>query len=212
MKKVKLYTDQYLEECLQNKHYLNGFRPDEVLVHCDVPERILRRNLDYLNRYHLWHHVSHYQVLSEKFIREYADYVHWSSICISQKLSDKFMIEFAHKIEWEEVCRHQYLKSSFIEQFKEHFDWDRICVHQYLKPKFIEKHFSEICHSYRAFENLLTYQHVTEKFLKEHKDFYKNDSYLIGKIILIKRLTKKFKIELIRMENEALDRSMKRVR
>lgn len=204
----KLYTDKYLEECLQNKHYFNGFRPQEVLIHCNIPEKILRRNFEYIEKFNLWHAVSRYQVLSEKFIREFADYVHWSSICVSQKLSTKFMIEFVDRIEWEEVSRHQYLTSSFIEQFKDKFNWDTICAQQYLKPYIIEKYFSDICHDKRAFESLLLYQKVTEKFLKNHKELYNNDTFLIGKIISIKKLTKKFKMELIKLEAEVLDRSL----
>ena len=48
--KVKLYSNQYLEECLLGKHSEDGFTPKEVLIHCDMPEKIIRKNFDYMTK------------------------------------------------------------------------------------------------------------------------------------------------------------------
>jgi hypothetical protein len=38
------------------------------------------------------------QALSEDFIREFQDKIHWTCLCINQKLSEHFMRQFSDRI------------------------------------------------------------------------------------------------------------------
>jgi hypothetical protein len=49
-----------------------------------------------------WFKISRSGNLSEKFIREFKDNIHWGNLCINQKLSDDFLIEFQEMINWTE--------------------------------------------------------------------------------------------------------------
>lgn len=210
MNKCTAFTPKFLEECIQGQH-MDIYTPEDVIVHYHIPEYIIRRNVDLITKNKQWVNISHFQSLSESFIREYKDYVKWSSICVTSKLSIKFMIEFADRLAWEEVCHFQNLTSEFMDQFAKKIKWDTVCKYQYLRPAFIEKHFKDLCRNEHEFEILLTYQRVTEKFLKENKKYYWNDNQLISKILHIKKLTKKFRAELVRQENILIENFIKDV-
>jgi hypothetical protein len=47
-----------------------------------------------------WHIISNINKLSEEFIREFEDSVHWSAIFAQQNLSDDFLIEFQETLDW----------------------------------------------------------------------------------------------------------------
>lgn len=82
-------------------------------------------DLDTVSSYK-WENISHYQKLSEDFIRMYSDKLDWEDICIYQKLSESFIDEFSHKVRWDAVYKYQNISGSFIndhyEQFKNYID------------------------------------------------------------------------------------------
>jgi len=64
--------------------------PEDQLRHI-----IANNNLSFSD----WHFISCNHVLSEGFIREFKDKVHWRGVTFYQKLSDSFINEFKQYVE-----------------------------------------------------------------------------------------------------------------
>src|SRR3989338_3536474 len=74
----------------------------------------------------VWHIISRYQNLSETFIREFADRVDWFTISQCQDLSDTFIREFADRVNWFKLSFNRSLSESLIREFADRVDWTRI--------------------------------------------------------------------------------------
>ena len=70
--------------------------------------------------------LSHYQILSEDFIREFQDKVNWKLISQYQTLSENFIREFKDKVDWDSISRYQRLSEEFIEEFKNKIYWNKL--------------------------------------------------------------------------------------
>ena len=73
-----------------------------------------------------WNHISSYQKLSEKFIREFSDKVDWYYISFHQKLSEEFIREFSDKVYWVYISSSQKLSEKFIREFADRVNWNFI--------------------------------------------------------------------------------------
>jgi hypothetical protein len=61
--------------------------------------------------------ISHYQDLSEPFIREFKDQVNWGYISEFQNLSEPFIREFKDKVAWWRISSFQDLSEEFLIEF-----------------------------------------------------------------------------------------------
>ena len=62
-------------------------------------------------------------ILSEKFMRDYANYLDWGSISVYQTLSENFMKEYKHRLVWYYVTRNQKMSDEFIREMKDYITW-----------------------------------------------------------------------------------------
>jgi hemerythrin-like domain-containing protein len=60
-----------------------------------------------------WDYISYRMKLSEDFIREFSDKVHWGMISEYQIFSEDFIREFADKVDWKLIVEHQDLSDKF---------------------------------------------------------------------------------------------------
>ena len=74
---------------------------DEVFG-TDFVEKLLKK-LNIID----WNKLSHYQILSEDFIREFKDKIDWMAVCRYQKLSEDFIREFKDKVDWWYISKYQ---------------------------------------------------------------------------------------------------------
>jgi len=86
-----------------------------------------------------WNCISHYQKLSEDFIREYKDKVNWVYISHYQQLSEDFIKEFKDKVEWRWISEFQQFSEDFIREFQDKIRWCDISRYQELSFKFISE-------------------------------------------------------------------------
>jgi hypothetical protein len=74
-----------------------------------------------------WEYVSHFQTLTEAFIREFAHKVDWYWIAESQRLSEAFIYEFIYKFNLKHISWTQQLSEGFI---RKHKTKSRLELHQ----------------------------------------------------------------------------------
>ena len=92
-------------------------------------------------QYYDFLHISTHRILSEDFIEEFQDYVHWPSICEYQQLSEEFIEKMGKHIIWDLICQHQKLSRKFIETHMDKLDYYDVISFQKLSDYFIYKHF-----------------------------------------------------------------------
>lgn len=93
---------------------------------CVLTESFIRIFADHVD----WHCISYKQTLSESFIREFADRVDWECISQYQKLTEPFIRAFAHRVNWRSIVVYQKLSESFVEEFIDRVNWPFIDHHQ----------------------------------------------------------------------------------
>jgi len=93
-----------------------------------------------------WYGMSYiYQIISEDFIREFQDKVHWDSISWCQTLSEDFIREFhsgRNKVNWDWISMNQTLSEDFIREFhsgRNKVNWYGIAYNQKLSENFIRE-------------------------------------------------------------------------
>lgn len=70
-----------------------------------------------------WKHTSTQAGLSEEFIREHAEQLHWESICKYQTLSEDFIEELYERVHWTALGENQPLSFEFIKKYYYHFSY-----------------------------------------------------------------------------------------
>jgi len=73
-----------------------------------------------------WKNLDYYKKLSEEYIRENADSIDqkgWNYISSKPILSEDFIREFADRLDWEQISRKQPLSDKFINEFEDYVDW-----------------------------------------------------------------------------------------
>ena len=113
----------------------------------------------------IWYWVSQHQHLSEDFIREFKDRVHWGCISDYQNLSEDFIREFKNKVDWACISAYQHLSEDFIREFADQVYWDLISQHQHLSGGFIREFKDRV-----DWDWIAKYQRLSKEFIKEFKD------------------------------------------
>lgn len=150
-----------------------------------------------------WGVASACVILSEDFIREFWNEVNWSAISCHQKLSSKFVKEFADKIEWDEFIKYGNITREILESCEEYIDWSRVVFYNKIDEDILEKHWRDF--KKVDYENLIKYQHLSEKFLKKHKSMYWNiDGNISAVFIYQKHISREFKRELLLRHRQLL--------
>lgn len=75
--------------------------------------------------------------LTECFIRENHQDLHWPTICEKQKLSEGFIEEFQNEVDWDFISSNQNLSEDFIRKFSDRVNWYYIFKWQNLSNEFI---------------------------------------------------------------------------
>ena len=135
-------------------------------VRKEIQEIIKEENLNcsiekFQSKVH-WYDISHYQKLSEDFIREFQSKVDWYCISYYQKLSEDFIREFQSKVNWHHISRYQKLSENFIREFQSKVHWDYISIHQKLSENFIREFQSKVSWVYISHCQILS-----EDFIRE---------------------------------------------
>ena len=132
-----------------------------ISIYQKLSEKFIREFKDEV----YWYNISKYQKLSENIIREFQDKVDWDYISLNQKLSEKFIREFKDKVNWYNISKYQKLSEKFIREFKDKVDWDYISKYQKISKEFIKEiglSIREDCWIYKTNEEKLIY-------IKKHK-------------------------------------------
>ena len=83
--------------------------------------------------------------LSEDFIREFKNRVHWVKIIRYQRLSENFIREFQNELNtqneenWARISHLQVLSENFIREFQNKVNWECISIYQKLSENFINE-------------------------------------------------------------------------
>jgi hypothetical protein len=124
----------------------------------DLSEDFIREFQDKVH----WFCISEYQKLSEDFIKEFKDKVDWNYISIYQNLSEDFIKEFQDKVDWDWTSKYQNLSEDFIREFKDKVDWNYISEYQNLSEDFIREFQDQV-----NWSHIEEYQNLSEDFRKE---------------------------------------------
>lgn len=89
--------------------------------------------------------------------------MNWSNISLQRGLSENFIEEHANDLHWHYICFVQKLSEDFIEKMEEYIDWGQISHFQTLSEPFIKKHFEKL-----NFYSLIKNQTLSEDFVMEH--------------------------------------------
>ncbi len=100
----------------------NSYEWVSAISRLKLSEDFLTENNKYFND-HLWKMVCGWQVLSEDFIRKFADKVDWHSISSHQEISENFIREFQDKVDWKMISQKKNLSEDFIREFQDKFNW-----------------------------------------------------------------------------------------
>jgi hypothetical protein len=124
-----------------------------------LSEEYIRENSDKVH----WWYISKYQKLSEKFIKEFSNKVYWINISAYQKLSEEFIREFSDKVDWGHISMDQNIGEKFIREFPNRVDWYGISKYQILSEEFIREFSDKVCWLY-----ISKYQKLSPEFIKEY--------------------------------------------
>lgn len=61
-----------------------------------------------------WYDVCRYCILSEKFIKKFANHLDWLRVSRYQKLSESLINKFSNKVDWKYISFFQKLSEDFI--------------------------------------------------------------------------------------------------
>ena len=148
--------ESYVEKILNGKDPAKkgkGFWND-LAVHWELSEDDMRKYAEFFN----WRKLSdHQKNMSESFIRENADRVHWDRISQRIQMSEDFIDEFKDKVTWDYIWSYQrHLSCKFIENHLsccKRVDWNRIVMYQRLTDDFMKKHIDDL-----SIGNVIEYQ------------------------------------------------------
>jgi len=135
-----------------------------------------------------WDLISSRPLLSEEFIREFADSLDWDIISQYQTLSGDFILDFedsldmdkvlknypipekvirtfADRVDWNEISRKQPLSEEFIREFKNRVDWWSISAKQKLSEDFIIEFADRV-----NWKEISWHQKLSEDLIKDFAD------------------------------------------
>lgn len=148
--------------------------------------------------------IEEYQKLSETFIHNHIDELDMSSVVKHQKISEKFYYEHTYCINFSNMIEYQSLTEEFLEENINTISffnlWDEVVIHQSLSEVFMRKYFDKLpgssisiisryqklsidfmkdllqteFYSYFQLEKLSKYQVLTDEFVRENFNDFKN--------------------------------------
>ena len=99
--------------------------------------------MDIINKYKYidWSKLSKDEILSEEFIKTYAEFLDWANICTFQKLSENLIRDYLQYINWNCLSACQELSEEFIEEFLDKLNIEYVFrYNKNLSLKIIEKY------------------------------------------------------------------------
>jgi len=87
----------------------------------------------------VWKEISEKCKLTEDFMREFKDYIHWGYACRRQTLSEDFIREFQYlfkPMDWQGISYYQTFTENFMREFKDKLDWEMIIEFQNISYEF----------------------------------------------------------------------------
>ena len=115
----------------------NSYKWVPIIPVIKLSEDFLTENSKHFSS-HLWMMICAYQVLSEDFIRKFADKVDWRTISSHQEISENFIREFQDKVDWREIsCK--TLSESFIQEFQDKINWNLLMNFHTPSAEFLQK-------------------------------------------------------------------------
>ena len=121
-----LYFNTNLSEAfmLGYPNFINNADWTHILRNNKLSENFLRQIIPTLNKNQVgWVEISSCQVLTEDFMREFAENIEWISVCYDQTLSEDFMEEFVTKIDWNVVSYRQRMSEKFVIKHEKQINW-----------------------------------------------------------------------------------------
>lgn len=92
-----------------------------------------------------WIDISNNEQISEDFVREHADKLHWRYLSINTSVSESLLKEMEHRIsDWGFLSSYRTLSEDFIHHYKDKLNWHGISGSQPLSFSFIKEHISYI--------------------------------------------------------------------
>lgn len=152
-------------------------------IHNGFSEKLFRKINSIAPELINWKEISK-EKLSENFIREFKDKVHWGNISEYQELTDDFIDEFADVVNWRFISSNRFpsaklyskyisriywgyiykyeLPEDFIKQFECHMCWNKIAMRQQLSENLIIEKWDAV-----SWLDILQYQILSESFLRK---------------------------------------------
>jgi hypothetical protein len=165
-----ILTDEDIEKIRKNPELVDWV---DISSHyfCSLTEDFMREFKDYLH----WECISGNQILSENFIEEMMDCVDMKQISCSQDLSEKFIAKHKNELCWILiVSRNRNLSEDFIKKYSVYMDWHALCYNQQLSENFIREIEHEIGKG--CWVDIFLCQKLSKKFKKEFS--YKLDEFV----------------------------------
>jgi hypothetical protein len=116
-----------------------------------------------------WFYISKRCVLSEEFIREFANEVFWDEISDYQILSEEFIREFQHLLNWHAISSKQNLSDDFLLEFQNKVDWYWYFVRRDASFRIMKKFLFKSNHKHLSSVNIY---HLSESQQKEIKKLF----------------------------------------
>lgn len=159
-------SDEFMEKYCDNFFKIKDSEFIYKLIqHQNLPHQFIVNHIDEWKSWG-WKGISQHQHLTESFIREIKDYVHWSKIVIFQNISDSFLEEFKDRIDWNTISNFEGdLSEEFIDKYKDYLNWHSVCTRQILSEQFMRDHIDYLDWSAVSFR-----QEITDKFIEDFKD------------------------------------------
>lgn len=111
-------------------------------------------------------------LFEESFLREFKNWIDWSSVDIGQKISIDYIREFLKNvpIDMKELffnfCSSKLpVTEQFVEEFAKQLNWHKLMQYHNFSEQFIEKHLDRI-----NWTSLCQYQHLSEDFMRKYAD------------------------------------------
>lgn len=155
-------NEQELRDFIRKKEIKNGEIPWLDISHFQIlSEEFIEEFADKL----FWSYISTYQILSEPFIENFSDKVDWYRISCDQLLSEEFIRIHKNDVNWCYISGRQLLSEPFIAEFSEKVDWFFICSRQTLSEPFIREHKDEV-----RWNIISKFQTLSNEFIDEFRD------------------------------------------
>jgi len=109
-------------------------------------------------------------VLSDDFIMKYDRYLNFDLLSDNYHFSVEMLRIYSHRVNWLKVLKRQKLSVAFLREMSSFFDddcWIIVSRSQELPESFIHDFADRL-----DWEYILLYQHVSSRFLDDHKNYH----------------------------------------